>query len=110
MQVSENVLKILLNFNLRLFFRFPCLDTVKLLLHCGASVNCFDLERNSPLHILAATFPVFRPITADMVYKAEEITKLFVDAGIHMDAVNCEGATPSRTCSMRKCSMRKKNI
>lgn len=35
--------------------RFPCVDTVKLLLECGASVSVMDCSRNSPLHTLTAT-------------------------------------------------------
>lgn len=35
--------------------RFPCADTVKLLLECGASVAALDSSRNSPLHTLTGT-------------------------------------------------------
>lgn len=35
--------------------RFPCPDTIRLLLLCGARVNVFDCDRNSPLHILMST-------------------------------------------------------
>lgn len=35
--------------------RFPCVETVKLLLCCGASVSVTDCIRNSPLHTLTAT-------------------------------------------------------
>ena len=82
--------------------KFPCLDTVKLLLHCGASVDCFDCERNTPLHTLAYTFQVFRPASNDLLSKVEEITKLFIDAGIHLDSVNCEGQTAARNCTSRE--------
>lgn len=34
--------------------RFPCADTIRLLLLCGARVNVFDCDRNSPLHILTS--------------------------------------------------------
>lgn len=83
--------------------KFPCLDTVKLLLHCGARVDCFDCERNTPLHTLAATFQVFRPASSDLLSKVEEITKLFIDAGIHLDCVNVDGVTASQTAA-RNCS------
>ncbi len=82
-------------------FRFPCLDTVKLLLHCGANVECFDLERNSPLHTLAATFPTYR-VSSETMAKVEEIVKLLSQAGVHLDVVNCDGATASEVCSLRK--------
>lgn len=35
--------------------RFPCADTVRLLLDSGTSVAALDCTRNSPLHTLAAT-------------------------------------------------------
>ncbi|KAG5677884.1 hypothetical protein PVAND_007601 [Polypedilum vanderplanki] len=83
--------------------KFPCLDTVKLLLHCGTSVDSFDQDRNSPLHTLGATFPSFRNnATSELVAKAEEIVRLFVKAGIHLDCVNIDGATASRICSLQQ--------
>lgn len=82
--------------------KFPCLDTVKLLLHCGAKIDCFDCERNTPLHTLASTFQVFRPASTELLSKVEEITKLFIDAGIHLDSINCDGQTAARNCSSRK--------
>jgi Fem-1 homolog b len=65
-------------------------------------VECFDFDRNTPLHTLAATFPTFRPVSSEMVFKAEEIIRLFINAGIHLDVVNCEGATASKICPLRK--------
>lgn len=82
--------------------KFPCLDTVKLLLHCGATVDCFDCERNTPLHTLASTFQNFRPASNELLSKVEDITKLFIDAGIHLDSVNGDGQTASRNCSSSK--------
>lgn len=35
--------------------RFPCVDTVRLLLDCGASTTVLDCGRNSPLHTLTST-------------------------------------------------------
>lgn len=35
--------------------RFPCVDTVRLLLDCGASTTVLDCARNSPLHTLTST-------------------------------------------------------
>lgn len=35
--------------------RFPCVDTVRLLLNCGASPTILDCGRNSPLHTLTAS-------------------------------------------------------
>lgn len=42
-----------------------------------------------------------------MVFKAEEIIRLFIDAGIHLDVVNCEGATASKICPLRKFQLMK---
>lgn len=39
--------------------RFPCAETVKLLLYCGASVSAVDCCRNTPLHTLTATVSGF---------------------------------------------------
>lgn len=85
--------------------KFPCVDTVKLLLHCGASVDCFDCERNTPLHTLAATFQVFQRLPAtELLTKVEEIAKLFIDAGIHLDSVNGDGQTAARNCTSSELS------
>lgn len=35
--------------------RFPCPDTIRLLLMCGARVNVFNGDRNTPLHVLTST-------------------------------------------------------
>lgn len=34
---------------------FPCADTVRLLLACGANISALDCSRNSPLHTLTST-------------------------------------------------------
>lgn len=36
------------------------------------------------------------------VVVVEEITDLFIDAGIHLDAVNVEGLTATQSCVSRK--------
>jgi Fem-1 homolog b len=82
--------------------KFPCIDTVKLLLHCGANVDCYDCEKNTPLHTLVSTFQVFRPASSEMITKVEDIVKLFIEAGVHLDCVNIEGLTASKKCSSSK--------
>lgn len=82
--------------------KFPCIDTVKILLHCGASMNVFDSDRNTPLHTLASTFQIYRPATSEMLQMVEDIVKLFIDAGVHLDAVNYENLTAAQVCTSRK--------
>lgn len=122
--------------------RFPCVDTVKLLLECGASVSVMDCSRNSPLHTLTATVRIryrdrmpihcksnhlkftrffshklllsplrlsgkqlqsFRASDPHVdIDNIEEITYMFIEAGIHMDAVNVEGLTAAQICASRK--------
>ena len=38
--------------------RFPCPDTVRLLLKCGASIGVVDGDRNTPLHTFTQTVSV----------------------------------------------------
>lgn len=86
--------------------KFPCIDTVKLLLHCGANVDCYDCEKNTPLHTLVSTFQVFRPASSEMITKVEDIVKLFIEAGVHLDCVNIEGLTASKKCSSSEFSQK----
>lgn len=79
--------------------RFPCLDTVKLLIHCGASTANVDCERNTPLHTLTSTLQTLRPLSQDLITVVEEITNIFLEAGVHLDAVNIDGLTAAQICS-----------
>lgn len=80
-------------------FRFPCLDTVRLLIHCGADITNVDYDRNTPLHTLTSTIQTMRPLNYDSLSLVEEITDLFLKAGIHLDAVNVSGLTASQMCT-----------
>lgn len=82
--------------------RFPCVDTVKLILHCGANVNLVDCDRNTPLHTLTSTLQTARTSAADMLSTVEEITKMFIKSGVHLDAVNIDGLTAAQICSSSK--------
>ncbi len=82
--------------------KFPCIDTVRLLLHCGASVFTFDNERNTPLHTLAATFQIYRPASSETLAMVEDICKLFIAAGVHLDSVNIDNLTASQVCTSRE--------
>lgn len=105
MQVSSvNILLYDMLIRKKFLSRFPCVDTVRLLLHCGAQVDITDRERNTPLHTLATTTPGFNPgpNKEEIIRKAEEIINILVSSGIHVDAVNMEGATAAKAASLRK--------
>uniref|UniRef100_A0A336M0K2 Protein fem-1 homolog B n=1 Tax=Culicoides sonorensis TaxID=179676 RepID=A0A336M0K2_CULSO len=76
--------------------RFPCVDTVKMLLKCGAKVNVFDLSRNTPLHTLVSTLQTVRYAEEELILTVEEIVKLFYEHGMHFDAVNSDGLVAGR--------------
>lgn len=80
--------------------RFPCVDTVKLLLKCGASLAVVDADRNTPLHTLCSTLQttVIRMSDNDVRSIVKDLVELFIDAGIHLDAVNCDGLKASQVC------------
>jgi hypothetical protein len=65
------------------YFRYPCFQTTRILLQCGADVNAFDVVRNTPLHVF-----VSNPSNSD-----ESILKLLCDAS-HLDCVNALRETP----------------
>ncbi|XP_058836325.1 protein fem-1 homolog B isoform X2 [Topomyia yanbarensis] len=80
--------------------RFPCVDTVKLLLRCGASVAVVDAERNTPLHTLCLTLQtaIIRMTDSDVKEVIKDLTEIFIDAGVHLDAVNNDGLKASQVC------------
>uniref|UniRef100_A0A182NI17 Sex-determining protein fem-1 n=1 Tax=Anopheles dirus TaxID=7168 RepID=A0A182NI17_9DIPT len=80
--------------------RFPCVDTVKLLLKCGAPVDVVDSDRNTPLHTLTSTLQtaVVRMADSNVKSVVKEITEIFIEAGIHLDAVNADGLKASQVC------------
>ncbi|XP_055626845.1 protein fem-1 homolog B isoform X2 [Toxorhynchites rutilus septentrionalis] len=80
--------------------RFPCLETVKILLNCGASVDVVDADRNSPLHTLCSTLQtaVIRMSDSDVRGVVKNLVEIFIDAGIHLDAVNSDGLKASQVC------------
>ncbi|XP_014616082.1 PREDICTED: protein fem-1 homolog B-like [Polistes canadensis] len=69
--------------------KFPCADTAKLLIQCGANVNAMDDERNTPLHVIVC----YRRVTNDFMTLYSIIMEL-IEAGAHIDAVNSNGKTP----------------
>ena len=65
-------------------------------------MDVFDRDRNTPLHILASTFPALRANHNEIVAKAEEIVSLFINAGVHVDAVNIDGCSAAKSSSSRE--------
>jgi Fem-1 family protein b len=65
-------------------FRYPCLQTARILLQCGADVNAFDARKNTPLHIF----------TSNVSNCDESTVKLLCEGGAHLDYVNARGETP----------------
>ncbi|RZF44658.1 hypothetical protein LSTR_LSTR000610 [Laodelphax striatellus] len=68
--------------------RFPCSDTAKLLIHCGANVNAMDDEGNTPLHVIV------RQHHANDFIALHKIVNSLAEAGAHIDVVNAKGKTP----------------
>ncbi|KAM7344446.1 protein fem-1 homolog B-like [Cochliomyia hominivorax] len=73
--------------------KFPCYRTALLLVHAGASVIATDELCNTPLHTLVASYPQNNP---QLLVQAEQIIKLLVDAGAHLDAINAQDLTPAQ--------------
>ncbi|XP_043255866.1 protein fem-1 homolog B [Colletes gigas] len=69
--------------------KFPCAETAKLLVRCGADVNAMDNKRNTPLHVIVSC----RTSVSDFATLYSIIMEL-TDAGAHMDTVNSRGKTP----------------
>lgn len=69
--------------------KFPCAETTRLLILCGADVNAMDMERNTPLHIIVS----YQKPISDFLTLHSIIMDL-TEAGAHMDSVNARGETP----------------
>ena len=70
-------------------FRFPCQKTIVLLLKCGARVDAFDNQRNTPLHLITQ-----RKEEKEME-NILSIVNLLCDFGqAHVDCVNNQNQTP----------------
>ncbi|KAK9883902.1 hypothetical protein WA026_004844 [Henosepilachna vigintioctopunctata] len=69
--------------------KFPCAETTRLLIQCGADVNAMDIDGNTPLHVIVN---YHKPIS-DFMTLHSIITDL-MEAGAHVDCVNKNGETP----------------
>ena len=74
--------------------KFPCVETMKLILHAGCDVNAFNAEGNTPLH-LAVTF---KPADPEEVVILSEMLLLLLDIGADPKLVNKNGQTPLDRC------------
>lgn len=66
------------------YCRYPCKQTIRILLQCGANVNATNIVRNTPLHIFASN-------SNDC---DESILQLLCDANVHFDYGNDLKQTP----------------
>lgn len=69
--------------------KYPCYNTVRTLLQCGADVNASDAIGNTPLHTFVSNTDVYN----------ENIFQLLCDAGAHLDYTNALGEIPLNTVS-----------
>ncbi|XP_019768802.1 protein fem-1 homolog B isoform X2 [Dendroctonus ponderosae] len=69
--------------------KFPCAETTRLLIRCGANVNAMDNERNTPLHVIVN----YHKAISDFLTLHSIITDL-TENGAHTDIVNNKGETP----------------
>lgn len=69
--------------------KFPCAETTKLLIRCGANVNAMDHDRNTPLHVIVN----YHRAISDFMTLHSIITEL-TESGAHLDCVNKKGETP----------------
>ncbi|KAJ8928940.1 hypothetical protein NQ314_018428 [Rhamnusium bicolor] len=69
--------------------KFPCAETTRLLIKCGANVNAMDSERNTPLHVIVN----YHKAISDFMTLHSIITDL-TEGGAHVDCVNKRGETP----------------
>jgi len=68
--------------------KFPCVQTMKLIINAGGYVNAVNNKGNTPLH-LAVTF---KPNTGGLQV-LRDVLETLLDGGVHEDLVNSEGKT-----------------
>ncbi|KAL1502206.1 hypothetical protein ABEB36_007382 [Hypothenemus hampei] len=74
--------------------KFPCAETTRLLIRCGANVNAMDNDRNTPLHVIVN----YHRAISDFLTLHSIITEL-TQNGAHTDIVNINGETPLEASS-----------
>ena len=74
--------------------KFPCVETMKFILHAGCDVNAVNTEGNTPLH-LAVTF---KPADPEEVVTLSEMLLLLLEIGADPKLANKNGQTPLHSC------------
>ena len=74
--------------------KFPCVETMKLILHAGCDVNAVNTEGNTPLH-LAVTF---KPADPKGAVALSEMLLLLLEMGADPKLANKNGQTPLHSC------------
>ncbi|XP_071442491.1 protein fem-1 homolog B [Hetaerina americana] len=75
-------------------------EVALLLIRCGADINAMDMERNTPIHIVAQYLSLARDHS-----NLETILLALVEAGAHTDTVNNKGKTPIDLALTREARM-----
>ena len=68
--------------------KFPCVQTMKLIINAGGYVNAVNNKGNTPLHLAVA----FKPNTGGLQV-LRDVLETLLDGGVHEDLVNTEGKT-----------------
>ena len=74
--------------------KFPCVETMKLILHAGCDVNAVNTEGNTPLHLAVK----FKPAEPEEVEILREMLLLLLDIGADPKLANKNGQTPLNSC------------
>ena len=80
--------------NVRGVCKFPCIETMKLILHAGGDVNAVNTEGNTPLHLAVK----FKPAEPEEVEILREMLLLLLDIGADPKLANKNGQTPLNSC------------
>ena len=81
--------------------KFPCVETMKLILHAGGDVNAVNTEGNTPLHLAVK----FKPAEPEEVEILREMLLSLVDIGADPKLANKNGQTPLDSCETDEARM-----
>ena len=75
-------------------WKFPCVETMKLILHAGCDVNAVNTEGNTPLHLAVR----YKPAEPEDVEILREMLLLLLDIGADPKLENKNGQTSLDSC------------